>query len=75
MKPLTEIYAKYGLNNFTIRNRMKKHGLVFFHHNKLQYLSEAQEQQICYPLYHQKKGVMVIFEKENYLIFESKING
>ena len=74
MKPLTEIYNQYGINPATLNARVKKYNLTFFYHRGVKYLSEAQEQQVCYPLYHQKKGVMVIFEKENYLIFESKMN-
>lgn len=72
MRSITDISHKYCIASRTLLMRIKKHSIIPFYYKGDCYLTEAEENEINYDITFKNK--MVIFQKEQFETFSSKMN-
>jgi len=72
MTSITDISHKYCIASRTLLMRIKKHSIIPFFYKGDCYLTEAEENEINYDITFKNK--MVIFQKEQFNIYQSKMN-
>jgi len=72
MTSITDISHKYCIASRTLLMRIKKHSIIPFFYKGDCYLTEADENEINYDIPFKNK--MVIFQKEQFNIYQSKMN-
>jgi len=72
MMSITDISHKYCIASRTLLMRIKKHSIIPFFYKGDCYLTEAEENEINYDIPFKNK--MVIFQKEQFNIYQSKMN-
>ena len=73
MRTLKELSLKYNIPKTTLLKRIRKFSIIPFFSNGQIFLNEDQENEINYEI-ERKKYTIVIFKKEYFDIYESKIN-